>query len=72
MGWVGNDAAKDLYERSKTGLDWEFMAKVRPRGDGFGAIVFVNYRAIPVGVEYATQDEAQVAAMGFIKLLMEK
>jgi hypothetical protein len=70
MGWVGNDAAKDLYIRAENG--WEFMAKVRPRGDGFGAIVFVNYRAIPVGVEYATQDEAQVAAMGFIKLLMEK
>jgi hypothetical protein len=48
------------------------MAKVRPRGDGFGAIVFANYRAIPVGVEYATQDEAQVAAMGFIKLLKQE
>jgi hypothetical protein len=69
MGWVGNDAAKDLYIRYDG--TWHFLAKVRPRGDGFAAIVFNSSKSIPVG-EYATQEEAQVAAIGFIKLLTEK
>jgi hypothetical protein len=65
MGWVGNDAAKDFYERY--GGTWHFLAKVRPRRDEFVATL------IGVGEvgEYATQEEAQVAAVGFIKLLKE-
>ena len=67
MGWVGNDAAKDLYIRYDG--TWHFLAKVRPRGDGFGAtLIGVG----EVGVEYATQEEAQVAAVGFIKLLKQE
>lgn len=67
MGWVGNDAAKDLY--GKHHGNWRFLAKVRPSGDGFAAILI---GVGEVGVEYATQEEAQVAAVGFIKLLTEK
>ena len=66
MSWVGNDAAKDLYERHDG--TWRFLAKVRPSGNGFVAnLIGVG----EVGVEYATQEEAQVAAVGFIKLLTE-
>lgn len=66
MGWVGNDAAKDFYVRHHD--TWAFLAKVRPSGDGFAAnLIGVG----EVGVEYATQEEAQVAAVGFIKLLTE-
>lgn len=68
MGWVGNDAAKDFYVRHHD--TWAFLAKVRPSRGGFTAIVFNSSKSIPVG-EYATQEEAQVAAVGFIKLLTE-
>jgi len=69
MSWVGNDAAKDFYVRHHG--TWSLLGKVRPSGDGFAATVFNSSKSIPVG-EYATQEEAQVAAIGFIKLLMEK
>lgn len=66
MSWVGNDAAKDFYVRAHG--SWALLAKVRPCGDGFAATVFNSSTSIPVG-EYATQEEAKTAAVGFIKLL---
>jgi len=68
--WVGNDAAKDLYEGYPHEDGWRgSLAMVRPYQGGFRVVVRGTDTQVPVFVKYETQDEAMEAAIGFVKLL---
>jgi hypothetical protein len=70
--WVGNDAAKDLYEGYPHEDGWlGKVAMVRPHGDGFRVIVVGTDKQVPVFLGYETQEKAMEAAVGFAKLLKE-
>ena len=70
--WVGNDAAKDLYEGYPHEDGWRGrLAYVRPYQGEFRVIVTGTYERVPIFLEYETQEKAMEAAIGFVKLLKE-
>ena len=70
--WVGNDAAKDLYEGYPHEDGWRGrVAMVRPHLCGFRVVIVGTDTQVPIFLKYETQDEAMEAAIGFVKLLME-
>ena len=70
--WVGNDAAKDLYEGYPHEDGWlGKLAYVRPYDGGFRLIVRGTETQVPVFIKFDTQEKAMEAAIGFVKLLKE-
>ncbi len=68
--WVGNDAAKDLYEGYPHEDGWlGKVAMVRPYQGGFRVVITGTYTQVPVFLGYETQEKAMEAAVGFAKLL---
>ena len=70
--WVGNDAAKDLYEGYPHEDGWRGrLAYVRPHLTGFRVVIVGTETQVPVFIKCETREEAMEAAIGFVKLLKE-